>query len=124
VGDCNVTAQYKANPPLGTWVRRQRKYFKSNLLSKSRIAKLNEIGFTWEFIKEDDWIKRYKELVEYKHEVGDCNVPAQYQANPPLAYWVQRQRKYFKSNSLPEYRAAKLNEIGFAWESKRKNRGS
>jgi hypothetical protein len=119
VGDCNVPGKYKANPSLAYWVHMQRKLFKSKSLSRDQIAKLNQIGFTWEF-RDDNWMKQYNELVEYKFKVGDCNVPSTYKANPSLAYWVHSQRKLFKSKSLPEKRVAKLNQIGFDWECIRK----
>ena len=33
------------------------------------------------------WYKRYNELVEYKRQHGDCNVPQKYKANPVLGIW-------------------------------------
>jgi hypothetical protein len=121
LGHCNVLAKYKANPSLAEWVYSQRKLFKSKSLSRERIAKLNQIGFTWKRSKEDIWIERYNELVEYKRKFGDCNVPQRHQANPSLAQWVHMQRKVFKSKSLSRERIAKLNQIGFTWEINKAN---
>jgi hypothetical protein len=112
-GGCNVR---KANPSLAEWVIHQRVLFKSKSLSKERIAKLSQIGFTWTRIKEDNWMKQYNELVEYKFKVGDCNVPSRDKEYPSLAHWVCNQRKYFKSKSLSKDRIAKLDQIGFTWE--------
>ena len=42
---------------------------------KGRIyQKINRIGFTLEINKEDAWMKRYNELVQYKRETGNCNI--------------------------------------------------
>jgi hypothetical protein len=118
-GDCCVPKGYKANTSLAHWVQKQRKLFKSKILAEGRIAKLNEIGFTWEFDKEDAWMTIYKQLMEYKREFGDCCVPRGYKANPSLGGWVANQRWLFSRKSLPEDRIEKLKQIGFAWESKR-----
>jgi hypothetical protein len=114
-GDCCVNRRDNSYPQLGRWVCRQRELFKSKSLPGSRIAKLNDIGFTWE-MNEDRWMKRYNELNEYKHEFGDCCVPERYKANQQLATWVGEQRKSFKNNSLPKSRITKLNQIGFTWK--------
>jgi hypothetical protein len=115
-GDCNVPYQWKANRSLANWVHRQRENFKSKTLSESYIAKLNEIGFTWKFDKENDWMKRYQELIEYKHQFEDCFVNHRYEKNPQLGDWVQFQLGRFKRNTLQKSRVEKLNQIGFVWE--------
>jgi ribosomal protein L24E len=114
-GHCNVPISYKTNPKLGGWVKTQRHYFKKNILSEDRIAKLNNIWFAWEMDWEAAWMIHYNELVEYKRENGDCNVSVGYIINPQLANWVKTQRAYFKKNILPEDHIAKLNQIGFTW---------
>jgi hypothetical protein len=115
-GDCCVSIKYKPNPQLANWVSVQRKRFKSKLLAEDRIKKLDEIGFTWEFNKEEFWMSQYNDLVEYKREFGDCCVSFQYKANQRLGYWVANQRRLFKRKLLAEDRIAKLDEIGFTWE--------
>jgi hypothetical protein len=95
---------------LGKWVANQRQRFKNKSLSEERIAKLNKLGFTWEV-----WMKRYNELVEYRREFGNCNVPVKYQSQTLLGEWVRRQRQHFKNKSISEERINKLNAIGFAW---------
>ena len=39
-----------------------------------RIEQLESIGFAWD-PREQAWDTRFKELVEYKKEHGNCNVP-------------------------------------------------
>jgi len=117
-GDCCVPRYSKANLKLAGWVSRQRTLFKMKSLSEDRIAKLNELGFTWEVLTNlpprKDWMSRYNDLVEYKRKFGDCCVKKS--KDRTLASWVVRQRRLFKSNSLTEDCIAQLNELGFTWE--------
>jgi hypothetical protein len=117
-GDFNVPKRYNGERSLANWVCQQRVSFKNKTLSESRIAKLNEVGFTWS--KEGVWMKRCSQFVEYKREFGDCCVNLMHKLNPQLGRWVHKQRYRFKNKQLSEDRIAKLNEIGFAWEVKRK----
>ena len=70
---------------------------------------------------EGGWDLRLAELVAYKEEHGDCNVPAKYTPNKQLGTWVAKQRRQYrlinegKTSSMPEGRVAKLNEVGFEW---------
>ncbi|KAL7536840.1 LOW QUALITY PROTEIN: hypothetical protein ACHAXR_007432 [Thalassiosira sp. AJA248-18] len=46
-GHCNIPISYDANPSLGAWAFSQRMAYKKNKLSEDRIAKLNELGFSF-----------------------------------------------------------------------------
>ena len=78
------------------------------------------------------WDKKYAELVEYKDQNGDCNVPTKFKERRALGRWVSTQRSnYFKrykrkiegrpQESLKEEeleltkRVQMLNELGFVW---------
>lgn len=37
--------------------------------------------------KRKVWNERFEELLEYKKQHGDCNVPGRYKANPTLGRW-------------------------------------
>jgi hypothetical protein len=59
---------------LGKWVLKQRMLFKTKPLPKNRIAKLDEIGFTWKIrnvLPRKGWAAFYGELIQYKLEYGD-----------------------------------------------------
>ena len=68
------------------------------------------------------------ELIEFKREHGNCNVPQRYDANPQLGNWVMTQRqafkKYIADGTLPlddkvtVKRFNKLQDIGFVWDAK------
>lgn len=57
----------------------------------------------------------FNRLKAYKKENLDCLVPAQYQKDKPLGFWVRTQRAKLKDGSLTKERKAKLDSIGFAW---------
>ena len=44
-GDCNVPAQWKDDPKLGSWCSTQRKAYKNNELSPDRIRRLKDLSF-------------------------------------------------------------------------------
>ncbi|KAL7504325.1 hypothetical protein ACHAXN_002006 [Cyclotella atomus] len=48
-GHCRVPQKYAENPQLaGEWVIQQRKEFRNGKITEERIAKLNELDFTWD----------------------------------------------------------------------------
>lgn len=59
------------------------------------------------------WNGRYEELLEYKKENGDCKVPRGYAGG--LERWVNKQRAFYRKETLPFDRVRRLNEIGFIW---------
>ena len=65
--------------------------------------------------RDQNWWARFEELEEYKREIGDCNVPQKYKANPQLGIWVNNQRQFYKNNKLESKRIEALEGIGFEW---------
>uniref|UniRef100_UPI0015D90DCD helicase associated domain-containing protein n=1 Tax=Chlamydia suis TaxID=83559 RepID=UPI0015D90DCD len=114
-GHCKVPHRYPQNPFLGVWVCVQRRCFKEGKLAEDRIARLEEIGFVWDILKEA-WEENFLELQRFREEFGHCKVPHRYPQNPDLGSWVSVQRKTFKSSELSEDRIARLEEIGFVWD--------
>ncbi|WP_080121412.1 DEAD/DEAH box helicase [Chlamydia suis] len=51
-GHCKVPSGYPQNPQLAVWVKNQRNDFKKGKLSEDRIARLEELGFVWNVLKE------------------------------------------------------------------------
>ena len=64
---------------------------------------------------DDLWGQRLNQLIEYKGEKGNTNVPIRIS---PLGRWVKRQRGLFKKGELSDERINKLNQIGFEWVGK------
>jgi hypothetical protein len=90
-GHCNVTKNYETHPKLWLWCENRRRSFKMGKLKAERKAKLDKIGFDWEFsgtetisnndtrqIKlESRWNERYNELVEFRRKYGLCAIPTE-----------------------------------------------
>jgi hypothetical protein len=103
---------------LRRWVSVQRYKKNKFLLSQQCEAKLTSIGFVWSLrgCNNADWDVRFRQLLEYKEAVGDCNVPQHFSRNPQLGHWVHLQRLVAKKKSmLTKERWEKLNSIGFDW---------
>ncbi|EJK45323.1 hypothetical protein THAOC_36066 [Thalassiosira oceanica] len=108
-GDCNVP---QSQGPLGDWVNRQRQRYKRGKLSRERLDLLESIGFVWEPLDEA-WMARFDELVDFKNEHGDCNVP---DSQGPLGAWVNYQRQCYKEGKMSQERIQFLESIGFVWD--------
>ncbi|EJK51604.1 hypothetical protein THAOC_29208, partial [Thalassiosira oceanica] len=60
----------------------------------------------------DIWELNYRELMNYKEENGDCDVP---QSMGALGDWVFNQRISYTKGSLAKERVGRLEDIGFTW---------
>jgi len=65
------------------------------------------------------WNTRFKELLSYRSEHGDCDVPARH---GELGQWVHKQRGAYKAGSLAQGRIDRLNNVGFKWSLKKSSR--
>jgi hypothetical protein len=73
----------------------------------------------------EQWKDRCTELLEYKQEHGDYNVPYHWKPNSRLSQWVKRQRHQYtrlkaqgKYSNLSDDRHALLEAIDFIWDSR------
>lgn len=116
-GDCNVPEGYSKNQSLANWVSAQRCCRRKNNLTQNRIDKLDGIGFVWN-LKDDPipWQQSFDELVLYKKEHGNCNVPRDYSKNKKFGQWVVTQRTRYKKGRMPICQIEQLNSIEFSWE--------
>jgi hypothetical protein len=131
------TRVHRKSGPLGSWVSRQRGYYKSNLkgkstpLTKERIQLMEELGFIWGYnIKQSEmsqtpqnqirlneiWSNHLKDLREYQTQHGHIRVPRK---SGPLGEWARCQRSYNRLNGqgqstpLTAERKQLLDEMGF-----------
>ena len=107
----NISARYKKNKSLGTWVVRQRVI--KNSLSQEQIDALNSINFVWN-PRETSWEKNYAKLKAFKEENNHTNVPVNFEEDLVFGRWVQKQRRI--KNSLSKYKLDLLNDLGFIWD--------
>ena len=115
-GDCRVPAVYKPNIKLGNWVFTQRAAYSKGNLSADRIAKLKSLGFEWD-PNEIDWNQKFEALKCYINEHGNCKISKKRDALNGLRNWTHKQRQDFKQCRLTPDRIAKLEAIGFEWQS-------
>ena len=114
-GDCDVPEGYSADPRLARWCQRERHWKKTRKLSPERFSRLDALGFVWE-PQIDSWNEMFLRLVAYQTTNGNCDVPANYPADPQLASWCNTQRTTRKKGKLSPERIARLDAQGFAWD--------
>ena len=64
---------------------------------------------------EKKWNARFKELLDYRSQHGNCDVPVQ---RGKLGQWVSHQRRAYMAESLTQDRINRLSSIGFKWDMK------
>ena len=115
-GHTNVPPDYTANPALGNWVRNQRRDRKfGREIMRSRIARLDSLGFVWEFFSSTRWEDMFAQLSAFKEVHGHCNVPQRWPENIKLGRWVNTQR--WRLSRLTPGRKHMLDELGFVWNT-------
>ena len=145
-----VPKRYPPDPTLGQWVAKQRTAFKAeqarlrgdkpkctNRISQNQIARLDEVGFVWDF-SVSAWEAKYEAFFAFVAEHGHARVSQRYKADPSLAVWVANQRKARKAqvaraqgqtsnftNRISAEQVARLDRLGFVWSiPKSKGRAS
>ncbi|WP_333821450.1 helicase associated domain-containing protein [Ohtaekwangia sp.] len=116
-GHAKVPQDFKGNPALGVWVARQRRAKTRGELSADKVSRLEEIGFLWKEdiakLREENWEKKYSELIAYKREHGHIDRIKVRKDNYSLGLWIESQIVHQKN--IPSHRKKKLDAIGFAW---------
>eukprot|EP00546_Thalassionema_frauenfeldii_P008722 CAMPEP_0178927378 /NCGR_PEP_ID=MMETSP0786-20121207/19152_1 /TAXON_ID=186022 /ORGANISM="Thalassionema frauenfeldii, Strain CCMP 1798" /LENGTH=384 /DNA_ID=CAMNT_0020602799 /DNA_START=88 /DNA_END=1242 /DNA_ORIENTATION=+ len=130
-GNCSVPYRYVENGiNLGQWAGYQRMLKRKKSLLKHREDALRKIDFPWYVDnpkaanagKDALWKRMFNLMKKYKSENGNCNVPTNHVENGRrLGRWASRQRFFKNANSLRKDREYALQEIGFQWESYRRN---
>lgn len=88
-GHVNVPRDFASG--LGTWAGTQRAIEKSGKLSAEKKHKLDEIGFAWDPL-DAQWNDKLSELLTYKTEHGNVNVPIKWPSG--LGMWASVQRRW------------------------------
>jgi hypothetical protein len=74
---------------------------------------IDKLGFTWDM--------RYGELIKYKEQFEDCNVPFGWPENKQLSFWVHNQRINYRNGKLSEDHIKRLEDIVFVWDTLESN---
>ena len=97
---------------LGSWVATQRN--RRDRLSAEQIARLDQLGFSWDPLTED-WETNFAALERFKQREGNaCPGPKHQEDGVNLGLWVRTQRTA-KDRLSPE-RIARLNSLDFVWK--------
>ena len=99
---------------LWVWVRKQRQSGNKGILPENRHQRLAEVEFNWD-PRASNWDEVFNELLAYKAQYGNVNVPDAWPTG--LGAWVGKQRNSKRANKLSPDRLRQLNEIGFVWDA-------
>ncbi|MDO8743822.1 MAG: Helicase associated domain protein, partial [Candidatus Brocadiaceae bacterium] len=121
-GDPNAPQSYKTPEgyPLGRWQCKKRQDYKKGRLTQDRVKRLEEIGFTWDFL-EESFERGFKETLKYKELFGNSNASRNYMTTEgyKLGIWQGNLRRLYKKGRLDCEKIKKLEEIGFIWDPKK-----
>lgn len=128
-GHCNV-GKNDENKSLAYWVGSQRTNFNKNTISPERRKRLEALGFEWDRSEghrdaiqknlDQRWLSKFKQLELFKQQHGHCNVSSRQEEFKILAFWVARQRRFFRNNTLRPDRIQLLDSLDFEWNRKGK----
>ena len=115
VKDSGNTNVHRSHQTLGSWIKRQRRTYKSGGLSKERIILLEGLnGWCWGSTKKSVWQDKFEELKKYVKENGNARVPISHQT---LGKWGSKQRVNHKAGKLSKERVDLLNSLnGWSWD--------
>lgn len=65
---------------------------------------------------KEEWYARYRSLMEYKEEHGDCSVGSRDGDDRSLLRWTRKQRKDKQNHVLDPEQASLLERMGFLWD--------
>jgi hypothetical protein len=113
-GDCHVPRDGSEYAVLGGWVIRQRTVYRRRELSADKVERLEALGFEWD-PRAARWEEMFTQLVRYKDQHGDCDVPRDWSGGPELGRWVVNQRS--RRSKLSPERVERLSSLGFKWNT-------
>ncbi len=118
-GHCRVPE--RQDRVLNGWVEYQRQGHRENRLDATRRERLDQIGFEWEPLEQNDrkWEQRLNELAAFRQQYGHLDVIPGNETVPGLADWRDRQRALFREGRMTEERRERLEALGFEWVSPR-----
>ena len=97
---------------IGSWISNMRCSYNEGTLSENQKLKLLSVGFVTN-IKEVQWEKYFKLYKAFKSEFSREPSTSESYNGVNLGYWVNNQRRAYKTGSLSEDRKQRLLECGF-----------
>lgn len=116
-GNISIPSTYEEN---GVWLGRclseQRQIYhgkrEGKHLTENQINQLDSLGMLWIPNNDTKWLEMFQSLVDYGNQNHNFDVPADFEQNPRLRRWVQRQQSLYRKNSLAAWKAEKLLQLG------------
>lgn len=100
------------------WCTRQRRAYLLGKLSPERVARLEAVGFCWDYdYAQQAWMDKYRELEQFHQKHGHARVLSTSPGCSRLFDWNDRQRQNRKKGLLTEDRVRLLEALGFEWDS-------
>lgn len=108
-----------ASKSLSDYMTKIRNKYSNNELSSDIIARLDEVGFNWNPVK-DTWSKRLSQLKEYYslYNTFKISIKKDFPDADGLQAWLNRQRAIYKKGNYPQEKMLELNSIGFYFDKK------
>ncbi|CKI51574.1 Helicase associated domain protein [Mycolicibacterium smegmatis] len=103
--------------PLGSWVPKQRDFYRAGTLSEERARRLEALpGWSWDPHAEK-WERAFMLLREYTAEHGTSRVPQSYTVDGVrLGFWIATQKGTYAKGRLDPARQRRLEELpGWTW---------
>lgn len=116
-GNISIPSTYEENGVwLGRWLSEQRQIYhgkrEGKHLTENQIHQLDSLGMLWIPNNDTKWLEMFQSLVDYGNQNHNFDVPADFEQNPRLRRWVQRQQSLYRKNSLAAWKAEKLLQLG------------
>lgn len=117
-GTAQVPARLRhGDYPLGSWVPKQRDFYRAGTLSEERARRLEALpGWSWDPHAEK-WERAFMLLREYTAEHGTSRVPQSYTVDGVrLGFWIATQKGTYAKGRLDPARQRRLEELpGWTW---------
>lgn len=97
----------------------------TSLLNEERIKRLEKEGFVWA-VHEENWERKFEQMVEYKEKYGNLSVPNNEEFHDLFSWMFVQRRNYVKRVNGEKYcmsddRVERLNQIGFVFDQHEDN---
>ena len=102
---------------LGSWVSRQRDFFRRRKLAAERAAQLEGVDdWSWD-LAVDDWDRGFAALETFVAREGHALVPAKHEENGyKLGNWVRVQRRRYAQHKIGQDQEGRLErQLGWSW---------
>ena len=116
--DGNFDKLLKSDTKLWQWLKTQRMTYRAGEMPTTRKEQLEHLGSCWFAYLDDSkysqqWELSFHKLCMFKEDNGHCNAAD----CPVLNKWVALQRENYRRSRLATERVAKLESLGFVWDT-------